>query len=58
MCYELASQGFNICIVARNPAKISERLTDIEREYKETNPNIKTMKIVADFSKITSIDHY
>ena len=58
MCHELATQGFNICIIARNASKISERLSDIERENKEINPNIKTMKIILDFAKDNSIDTY
>lgn len=52
MCHNLAGQGFNICIVARNEAKMVEKLTQIKKDY----PKIKTMYIVSDFSKLTTMD--
>ena len=54
MCNNLAKQGFNICIVSRNEKKINEKLELIKKEC----PNVKTMCIVADFSKMGSIGEY
>ena len=46
MCKNLAQQGFNICIVGRNLAKINEKLQLI----KDLNKDIETMSIIADLS--------
>lgn len=46
--------GFNICIVARNQAKMDQKLAEI----KKMNPKIETKAIVADFSKMNTIAHY
>lgn len=51
MCKDLASQGFNICIVSRNESKINEKLDEIKKEF----PEVKTLCIVADMGKLTSI---
>lgn len=54
MCQNLARQGFNICIAARNPAKIDEKLAMLKKEC----PNIKTMSLIADFGKLYTIKEY
>ena len=47
----MAAAGFNICMIARNEEKMKEKLDLIQKSY----PKIKTMYIVADFSKMKSI---
>ena len=54
MCRNLASQGFNILIIARNKDKIKEKLNDLYLEF----PHIKTGMIIADFSELKSIEDY
>ena len=54
-CHQLARQGFNICIVARNKAKMIEKLEEIKRE---SGRDIKTKYIVADFSEMTKYADY
>ena len=53
MCMYLAKQGFNICIVARNEDKMKEKLAEIKKEF-----DIETKYVVADFSKLFSIEDY
>jgi short-subunit dehydrogenase len=53
MCLKLASLGFNICIVARDEAKMTLHCNDIEQKY-----SVKTKSIVCDFSKVVSIADY
>ena len=50
----MAKAGFNICMVARNDLKMNLKLAEIEKKY----PGVKTMYIVADFSKMTTIKDY
>ena len=54
LCRQLAEQEFNICIVSRNKQKIDEKLAEISKDY----PNIKTMAVVADLSKMTTVASY
>lgn len=54
MCHKLAKEGFNICIVARNEAKIEEKLEEIREEC----PNVSTLCIVADFDEMRSMQDY
>lgn len=54
MCRNLASQGFNILIIARNKDKIKEKLNDLYLEF----PHIKTGMIIADFGELKSIEDY
>lgn len=54
MCQKLAKQGYNIAIVSRNESKINAVLKEISAEY----PKIKTLCVVADFSKMKSIQDY
>jgi len=39
MCENLAAQGFNICIMARNAAKMAEKLSAIKLKH----PSCQTM---------------
>jgi len=56
MAKNLARQKFNICIVSRNENKMKEKLEEISKEVGD--PNLKTRYIVADFSKLHSIEDY
>lgn len=53
ICHKLAAKGFNICIVARNEAKMQEKMVEIKKATSEHN--IKTMSVVADFFEMTTI---
>jgi len=46
-CLELAREGFNIALIARN----EEKLNEVEREIKEIQPLTETKIIIADFRK-------
>ncbi len=46
MCKQMAAQGFNVCIVARNEEKIKSKIPEIL----ECNKNIKTRYVIADFA--------
>jgi hypothetical protein len=46
MAHEMASQGFGVCIMARNLTKINKCLEDI----KKLHPQVKTKAVVCDFS--------
>ena len=54
MCRNLAAQGFNILIIARNKDKMKEKLQDLVLEF----PHIKTGHIVADFGQLKTIEDY
>ena len=54
MCHQLAAQGFNVCIVARNAKKIDEKLAEIKAKY----PSVETKSIIADFTKLFTIEEY
>ena len=53
MCKKLAKDGFNICIIARNEEKINTVLQSIRDEF-----GVKTMCVVADFSKMSTMAEY
>ena len=53
-CKELARQGFNICMVARNEQKMIEKLAEV----KEVNSAIETKYIVANFFEMKTFDQY
>ena len=53
MCHNLAAQGFNICIVARNPSKMEGCRQEIEKRTK-----VKTMQVVADFGQMRTMEAY
>ena len=40
-CHQLAEQGFNICMISRNEAKINEKLDEIKQLY----PNIDVLGV-------------
>ena len=56
MCKKLANEGFNICMVARNEEKMKEKIGELRKQVH--NQNFATKYIVADFSKLTTIEHY
>lgn len=58
MCKKLAGEGFNICIISRNEAKIHEKLDEIRKECRDGDLNFKTMCITADFVKVRTIEEY
>ena len=58
ICRNLARQGFNICIVARSEKKINEKLEQIKSEIAPTKPSFQTRCIVADFTRLATIDDY
>ena len=45
ICDQMAATGFNICMIARNEAKMKEKCAEIQKRH----PSIKVMYIVADF---------
>jgi len=51
ICHKLASQGFNICMVARNEQKMKEKLAEIKSD-------VEKKCIVADFFKMTTVEEY
>ena len=52
ICKQMAQQGFNICIVARNEEKMKLRIPEIEAA---TTHKIKTRYVVADFSRMATM---
>ena len=54
ICNKLAAKGFNICIVARNEAKMQEKLAEI----KKVAPLVQTKCVVADFFEMLTIKQY
>lgn len=50
----LAARGFNICIIARNQAKMDEKIAEVRKKY----PQIKYMTIVGDFAKMKTMKDY
>ena len=54
ICHELAAQGFNICIMSRNEAKIQEKLAEIKGKF----PAVETKCVVADLGKFTTMADY
>jgi short-subunit dehydrogenase len=54
ICQQLAQQGFNICIISRNQAKIDEKLEMIRALY----PKVNTLGIAADLGSMTTMEAY
>ena len=54
-CHDLAAQGFNICIIARNEEKMKQKLKEIAVAAKKP---IKTRYVVADFAALTKYADY
>jgi 17beta-estradiol 17-dehydrogenase / very-long-chain 3-oxoacyl-CoA reductase len=57
-CRDLANQGFNICIVARNEVKMQEKLASIKGEASKNGKNIQTKYVVADLADLTRYSDY
>ena len=55
---KLAREGFNICIVSRTQSKIEDKLQEITKECRDGDQSFKTLCIVADFSKMFTIEEY
>ena len=53
-CYELARDGFNVCLVSRS----IEKLKRVEDNIKKINTNIQTKTVVADFKKGFNIEFF
>ena len=60
MCQNLAEQGFNVCIVARNQDKMNQKLKIIEETCKAKDPAFtwECKTIVCDFGKVFTIEDY
>jgi len=54
ICNQMAEQGFNICMVSRNEAKINEKLTELSAKH----PQVKTRAVVFDFAEKCRIEDY
>ena len=54
-CKDLAKQGFNICVIARNKDKINEKLKVISEGCGRV---IETRSVIADFSQLSTIEEY
>ena len=46
-CYELAKDGFNICLISRTESKLRK----VEENIKKINPKVSTKVVVADFKR-------
>jgi 17beta-estradiol 17-dehydrogenase / very-long-chain 3-oxoacyl-CoA reductase len=53
-CYELARDGFNVCLVSRS----IDKLKKVEDNIKKINPNIQTKVVTADFKKGFELSFY
>ena len=58
ICWNLARQGFNICIVSRNEQKIKKALEAMSNEMMSKNSAFETRCVVADFAQIYTIKEY
>lgn len=54
MAHEMASQGFGVCIMARNLVKMNKCLEEIKEKY----PNVETKAVVCDFSQVCTMAEY
>lgn len=54
ICEKMAAREFNIVMIARNKAKMDEKVARIKHIY----PKVQVMAIVADFSKMHTIQEY
>ena len=54
LCDQLASQGFNICMIARNLAKMNDKITTLRAKH----PSVDFKAVVADFSELTTMQEY
>lgn len=53
-CFELAKRGFNIILLARNEGKV----TLVEKELRQTHPDIKTKILIADLVNGNNVEFY
>ena len=51
LCNQLAAQGFNICMIARNGAKMDAKLAEIRLKY----PTVEVKKVIADFGELRTM---
>ena len=54
LCNQLAEHGFNICMISRNKDKIDLKIAEVAKKY----PNIQTIGLQCDFSKLQSLAEY
>jgi len=54
MVHEMASQGFAVCIMARNLEKMQRCLEEIKGLY----PSVQTKAVVCDFSEVSNMAEY
>jgi len=54
MVHEMASQGFAVCIMARNLEKMQRCLEEIKGLY----PSVQTKAVVCDFSEVSTMAEY
>ena len=54
VCQQMARQGFNICMVARNEAKMAEKLAHITESF----PQVKVKSVVFDFADHWQVQDY
>jgi len=58
LCKKLANDGFNICMVSRNEEKMKQKCEEIKKECRPNDDSFETMTVVADFSKLFTIEDY
>ena len=56
MCKQLANEGFNICIVARNEDKMKAKIREIKKET--TNKDLQTCYVVSQMDQLYSFDDF
>ena len=54
LCKQMAAQGFNTCMMARNQAKMDGKVKELEGLY----PNVKHDSVKVDFSELTTLQEY
>lgn len=55
---QLATLGFNIVNISRNPQKLKDRAIELKQLTKKTNKNFKIINIVKDFTKSNKTEFY
>ena len=54
VCKQMAGQGFNTCMMARNQTKMDGKVKELEGLY----PNVKHDSVKVDFSELTTLQEY
>lgn len=54
LCHQFASQGFNICMISRNKAKMEEKVNQLNEKF----AGIDVIAVECDFSKLSKIEEY